>query len=325
MKNVHLLLLFFFSLSAKAQSYPPQAGTEGSTAIFKDSELFVAWATGITVERGFVNKSNPNLIVSGSNKATFGSPSDAIGFPDGNVVSLGDEGFAIATFAQPIYDGEGFDFAVFENGGPTFLELAFVEVSSDGINFFRFPAHSETQTATQIGSFGTPSATYLNNLAGKYAGQYGTPFDLSELEDNILLDKSQITHVKIVDVVGSIDPLYATYDSFGNAVNESFPTPFNSCGFDLQAVGVINQGTLSRDDFAQNSIKIYPNPATDYFTIKLDEGAMVSIYDISGRIVLEKNIESTEQINTSNLKSGVYIVQVVFAQGKKTAERLIIK
>ncbi|MDR6966189.1 hypothetical protein J2X31_000182 [Flavobacterium arsenatis] len=325
MKNFQLVFFLFFCLSAKAQSYPPEAGTVGSTAIFKDSPLYVAWATGIIVERGYVNKSNPNLIVSGSNKATFGSPSDAIGFPDGNVVSLGDEGFAIATFAQPIYDGEGFDFAVFENGGPSFLELAFVEVSSDGINFFRFPAHSETQTTTQIGSFGTPSAPYLHNLAGKYAGQYGTPFDLSELEDNILLDKNQITHVKIIDVVGSIDPLYATYDSFGNAVNESFPTPFNSCGFDLQAVGVINQGTLSRDDFAQNSIKIYPNPASDYFTIQLDEQAKVAVYDISGRIILEKNIASTEKINTSSLTSGVYIVQVLFAQGKKIAERLIIR
>jgi len=325
MKNLQSLLFLFFGLSANAQSYPPQAGTEGSTAIFKDSPVYVAWATGITVERGLVNKSNPSAMASGSNKASFGLPSDAIGPPTGPVVSLGDEGFAIATFAQPIYDGEGYDLAVFENGGATFLELAFVEVSSDGINFFRFPAHSETQTDTQIGSFGTPSATYLNNLAGKYAGQYGTPFDLSEIEDNVLLDKDQITHVKIVDVVGSIDPLYATYDSFGNAVNESFPTPFNSCGFDLQAVGVINQGTLNRDDFVKNNIKMYPNPASDYFTIKSDEEMKVTLYDVSGRMVLDKNIQPNERIATSDLRAGVYIVQVLSAQGKKTAQRLVIK
>lgn len=319
-------MFLFFCLSANAQSYPPQAGTEGSTAIFKDSPLYVAWATGITLERGFINKSNPTAMANGSNKASFGSASDAIGFPDGNVVSLGDEGYAIATFAQPIHDGEGYDLAVFENGGASFLELAFVEVSSDGINFFRFPAHSETQTTTQIGSFGTPSAPYLNNIAGKYSSQYGTPFDLSEIEENTLLDKDQITHVKIIDVVGSIDPLYATYDSFGNAVNDSYPTPFNSCGFDLQAVGVINQGTLSRDDFAKNNLKIYPNPATDYFMIKSEEDAKITLYDVSGRIVLDKNTKANEQINTSHLASGVYVVQITLsAQGIKTEQRLVIK
>lgn len=318
--------MLLIGFSANAQTYPPQAGTEGSTAIFKDSPLYVAWATGITVERGYVNITNPDLTANGSNKASFGLPSDALGYPDGGVVSLGDAGYAILTFESPIYDGEGFDFAVFENGGASFLELAVVEVSSDGQNFFRFPAHSQTQTATQIGSFGTPSANYLNNIAGKYSGQYGTPFDISELADNALLDKESITHVKVIDVVGSIDVNYATLDSFGNAINDSHPTPFNSCGFDLQAVGVINQGTLGRDDFAKNNLKIYPNPATEFFTIKSDEATRLTLYDISGRIVLNQDARPNEQINVSSLVAGVYIVEVVVpGQGRRTAERLIIK
>lgn len=326
MKLHHLLSMLLIGFSANAQTYPPQAGTEGSTAIFKDSPLYVAWATGITVERGYVNITNPDLTANGSNKASFGLPSDALGYPDGGVVSLGDAGYAILTFESPIYDGEGFDFAVFENGGASFLELAVVEVSSDGQNFFRFPAHSQTQTATQIGSFGTPSANYLNNIAGKYSGQYGTPFDISELADNALLDKESITHVKVIDVVGSIDVNYATLDSFGNAINDSHPTPFNSCGFDLQAVGVINQGTLGRDDFAKNNLKIYPNPATEFFTIKSDEATRLTLYDISGRIVLNQDARPNEQINVSSLVPGVYIVEVVVpGQGRRTAERLIIK
>lgn len=326
MKLHTLLAMLLMGFSASSQTYPPTDGMPGSTAIHKDSPLYVAWATGITVERGFVNITNPNLIVSGSNKASFGQPSDAIGYPDGNVVSLGDAGYAILTFASPIYDGEGFDFAVFENGGPSFLELAVVEVSSDGENFFRFPAHSQTQTATQIGSFGTPSATYLNNIAGKYSAQYGTPFDIGELEDNVLLDKGNITHVKVIDVVGSIDPLYATFDSFGNAINDSHPTPFNSCGFDLQAVGVINQATLSRDDFAKNNLKIYPNPSTDFFRIKSDENMKIIIYDVAGRIVMNGNLQSNEQINVSSLTAGIYVVEVSLSgQGKKVVERLIKK
>ena len=324
MKLPQLLAAILIGFSANAQTYPPADGAAGTTAIHKDSPLYVAWATGITVERGFVNITNPNLTANGSNKATFGLPSDALGFPDGGVVSLGDAGYAILTFASPIYDGEGFDFAVFENGGPAFLELAVVEVSSNGQDFFRFPAHSQTQTTTQIGGFSTPSATYLHNIAGKYSANFGTPFDISEIPDNTLLDKNNITHVKVIDVVGSIDPDYATLDAFGNAINEAHPTPFHSCGFDLQAVGVINQATLSRDDFAKNSIKIYPNPAKDYFTIKLDEQAQVTLYDNTGRIILHQTIQPNEHITTANLSSGIYVVQVIAAQGKKTTQQLII-
>jgi hypothetical protein len=115
-------------------------------------------------------------------------------------------GSAILTFQNPISNGTGFDFAIFENSfNDVFLELAFVEVSSDGVNYIRFPATSNTQTTTQIGPFdNTGDATKLNNLSGKYRAQYGTPFDLQELTGNPLLNINAITHIKIIDVVGSI-------------------------------------------------------------------------------------------------------------------------
>lgn len=318
-----LSLAFLVTLAANGQSYAPAAGIAGSTAMEPSSPLFVAWATGATVERGYVNKANPSLVVSGSNRASVGVPENAIGPATGTIVSLGDEGSAVLTFELPIVNGPGFDFAVFENSGPAFLELGFVEVSSDGIHFFRFPAHSETQTTTQIGSFGTPSAPYLNNLAGKY-GSKGVPFDLSDIPDNVLLDKNKITHVKVIDVVGSIDPLYATYDSFGNAVNDSFPTPFNSGGFDLDAVGVINQATLGVNDSLSKPIALYPNPAAEKFQIRnLPEAASIIIYDISGRKVFQKKIQNQEAISVSELGKGTYIVEITYGT-KKANERLIV-
>lgn len=309
---------------AIAQSYPPQAGTAGSTAIYKDSPLYVGWATGITVERGYLNKSNPDFAIQGNNHAGAGNPGDALGFPDGNIVSLGDEGSATVTFAAPIIDATGFDFAVFENGGPAYLELAFVEVSSDGIHFFRFPAHSQTQTATQIGSFGTPVATYINNLAGKYSGDYGVPFDLDDLPDDALLDKNNVTHVRIVDAVGSIDAAYATFDSFGNAVNDSFPTPFASGGFDLQAVGVIHQQALGIAGFEMLHLALYPNPARDFFGLNLKQTANIKILDLSGRIVLEKQIQPDEPIPVSQWQRGVYLVEIANQHHQKTIKYLML-
>lgn len=309
---------------ASAQSYPPQAGTPGSTAIYKDSPLYVGWATGITVERGYLNKSNPDFAIQGNNRASAGTPEEALGFPDGGIVSLGDEGSATVTFASPIIDGTGFDFAVFENGGPAYLELAFVEVSSDGVHFFRFPAHSQTQTETQLGSFGTPSATYLNNLAGKYSGDYGVPFDLSELPDDVLLDKNNVTHVRIIDVVGSINAAYATFDSLGNAVNDSFPTPFASGGFDLQAVGAIHQQSLGIVGFGTSHLALYPNPARDFFKLALAENASLRVFDMAGKVVLEKPIRPDEKIPVSGWQRGVYLVEITNLQRQKVVKYLTI-
>ena len=240
-------VLFFSSAAAcalmltsnvMAGSFAPAAGKAGSTAIHKDAD-FVGWATGVEVVRGLADIANPQ-----GARATFGTPDAALGKAEGTsygVVSLGDGGSATLTFDAAITNGVGDDFAVFENSfSDTFLELAFVEVSSDGENFFRFDAISETPTDKQILGFGVVDPTNVYNLAGKYKQGYGTGFDLEELAGIEGLDVNNVTHVRVVDVIGSIDPQYASYDSVGNIINDPYATPFNSGGFDLDAVGVIN-------------------------------------------------------------------------------------
>jgi hypothetical protein len=305
-------LLFFALLPifATAQSYAPAAGLLGSTAIHKNSPLFIQWATGITLERGLINKSNPNASASGNNYASFGTPNDALGIPAGPVASLGDGGFAILTFATPIINRLGFDFAVFENGSTTYLELAFVEVSSDGVHYFRFPNHSQTQTQNQLATFASPEASFLHNLAGKYSSEYGTPFDLSELPENGLLDKSNIVYVKIIDVVGSINPDFASYDSYGNAVNDSFPTPFNSGGFDLQGVGVLDM-TLNNTSFSNNNkVFLYPNPSKGFICFSNAENAAIHIVDLNGRSVMNVDNYQQQVIAISHLSKGIYIINI---------------
>jgi hypothetical protein len=69
----------------------------------------------------------------------------------------------------------------------------------------------------------------------------GTPFDLDELSGvSALLNIDAVTHVRIIDVVGSLNDLYASRDSLGNKINDPWSTPFASSGFDLDAVGVIH-------------------------------------------------------------------------------------
>lgn len=323
MKKFTIIAGLILSAQGFSQSYPPAAGQEGSTAISYDSELFVNWATTSQITRGYINIANPNAQDQGSNFASYGQDADAIGIADGVVVSLGDRGSAILTFEKPIANGPGFDFAVFENSfSDTFLEIAFVEVSSDGENYFRFPAHSQTQTETQVEGFGNVDPTYLNNFAGKYRAMFGTPFDLDDVEAHPLLDKSKITHLKLIDVVGSIDPEYASFDQFGNKVNDPYPTPFASSGFDLDAVGVIHEGSLNLNESNLPKVKIFPNPAMNYFQIQNSSNALVKIFNELGQIVLNQMVEPNEKIDIRSLTSGIYFVKIQTNQ-KTTLHKLI--
>ncbi len=218
-----VMLALFFTAVAVAGTYAPAPkfpGDTNSTAIYythiPDSNDLITWATEVVVERGYKDISHPEL-----GFVTHGLESDATGPTDltsYGVVSLGDGGVATLTFDESIYitNGNGNDFAVFENGiSDTFLELGFVEVSSDGINFFGFDAVSLTPTNKQIGGFGTLDTTNIHNLAGKYKIGYGTPFDLEELKDvSDLLDVNSVTHIRIIDVVGFVEPA----DFYGDGV-----------------------------------------------------------------------------------------------------------
>ena len=257
--SLQILLTVFLPLLAAAQFAPP-VGQIGSTAISSDSSIFIGWATECTVTRGYQDISDVTLGITSVGDSSFALEKAGIN----GVISLGDGGSAILTFNRPITNGAGWDFAVFENSfNDLFLELAFVEVSSDGINYVRFPAISNTQDTIQVDGFGELDATKINNFAGKYRGNYGTPFDLEELRYSPQLNIDSITHIKIVDVVGCIQSQYATRDSQGKIVNDPWPTPFPSGGFDLDALGVIHQTPLSVNDLNFDQlISIYPNPTT---------------------------------------------------------------
>lgn len=327
-----LLILFCCSLLCRAfAQFPPQAGMPGSTAISGSSSVFVGWATGCTVKRGYKNIALPD-----SGYASAGDSSLALGPADVYTVSLGDSGVADLTFAAPIYDAPGPDFAVFENGFTdpinstlAFLELGFVEVSSDGVNYFRFPATSNTEDTAQIWNGVYMDASLLNNLAGKYIARYGTPFDLSELAGTPGLDIQHITHVRVVDVIGDIGT-HACKDTNGRPVNDPYPTMFATGGFDLDAVGAINQvgvsagvAGLSGDE----EVHVFPNPAVNEVHITLPRSMQlqnITLTDVTGKImILQNGVQHTGKLSLKGFNSGVYYLTLQDVNGRKWVEKII--
>ena len=318
MKELIFYLLTFFPLGLFAQ-FDGIVGTQGCKAIHCDDSLIIEWALNCVVTCGYLDITNPN-----NGYASYGTESNAIGKVEDkntvNAVSLGDSGIAILTFQTPIVNGKGADFAVFENAlNDMFLELALVEVSSDGVHYFRFPTTSNIQTDVQIGNGGKIDATLINNLAGKYRVGWGTPFDLDELEDDENLDKNNIRYVKIIDVVGTINQKYASLDASGNSINDPYPTPFESGGFDLTGVGVINnKNNVSVSKYADFFVSIYPNPCQNFIYIHAN-GCHLSLYSNIGQKLYQKLLsENTAKIDISDYPAGVYIIHLQNDKSKKS-------
>jgi hypothetical protein len=247
------------TLTSPAGPYPPGPGQPGTDAIAADNPNIRSWAHAVASffpgpqRKGSSSTTTANY---GSLSSILGPtsvtgtdadypPASSSGTPSAPVLSLGDGGSVTVTFAKPIRNGPGPDFAVFENGFSTgsavFAELAFVEVSSNGSTFVRFPPVSLTSTALQNGAYSTIDPTNLRNLAGKHPAGWGTPFDLTDLPLSTSLDPGRITHVRLVDVVGSINPSIGSTDSLGNTINDPFPTQFLTSGFDADAVAVLHE------------------------------------------------------------------------------------
>jgi hypothetical protein len=300
---VYILLISPFLLKSQ---FAPCVGLPGTTAIAKDSSVFKAWASGYKASLGWLDIANKNL-----GKPTIGDNISPIGLAGTNgVLSLGDRGEAILTFDYPISNGVGADFAVFENSfNNTFLELAFVEVSSDGVHFVRFPATSLSDTIVQFDNNASMDATKLNNLAGKYKANYGTPFDLEELKDSVGLNMHAITHVKIVDVVGSINPMLGSRDAKNNIINDPYPTPYPSAGFDLDAVGVINSDALGLEEATIN-VSIFPNPSQGVFTINVFGENRVEVYTLIGEKLVDQNFIDTTKVDLIAFPKGMYFIVI---------------
>jgi hypothetical protein len=320
MYKIFFSILLGWSFTNLLAQFDPQMGMGGTKGIAKDSAIIKNWANSVYFELGFKNISDTT-----SGFTTIGDRESPLGAADGKVLSLGDGGVATLSFKKFIYNGIGPDFVVFENGfidadsKESFLELAFVEVSSDGKNFFRFRATSNTDTLHQINSFGTIDASKINNLAGKYVNPFGTPFDLEELKTVVGLDINKVGFVRIIDVVGSLQPKYASVDSRGWKVNDPFPTEFPSGGFDLDAVGVINESVTNSVDNSlhNNPLSIFPNPiqANQILTLvgNIDKKSVFKLSDVYGNNI-EVNpmmVENATQILLPNLSAGLYFLQIL--------------
>lgn len=77
---------------------------------------------------------------------------------------------------------------------------------------------------------------------------------------------------------------------------------------------------LSKEDFAFNQLKVYPNPVRDILNFSFDKEIItVSIYNLLGQEVATKSMNTNQDsIDISHLTSGTYLIKVISGVGVKT-------
>lgn len=252
------------ALAALVYSGPADTSHAIDPAIPANDSRFVEWANSIDPDRtAFAPRGSTSINQNGG----FNNLGDLTAEEIGNGVL---PGFLSVSFPTGIGNGSGADFAVFENGflfGPPgrglFAEYAYVDVSTNGSDFARFPSISlNSGPLSGSGPFASFDSTGVYNLAGKHAAGFGTAFDLQELSGDPLvtgglLDLNNILHVRLFDIPGN----GAFQDSLGNPIYDNWLTA-GSGGFDFRlgvglGVGVINVATVPEPSgFALLSLSI---------------------------------------------------------------------
>lgn len=205
------------------------------SGIALDSAAVEGWASQVTAYR-------PGREVTG-----FGDVEAAIGPASGiatEVLVLGRGGSVTVRFSESVANRDGAEFAVFENGLGTveslFAELAYVEVSSNGTDFARFPVSSGRDET--VGAYERVDTADYSGFAGLHPRGTGTAFDLAELsgEPEVAagrVDLRSISYIRLVDVIGD----GSETDGAGSPIYDPYPTS-GTAGFDLDGVAYLGGG-----------------------------------------------------------------------------------
>ena len=124
-------------------------------------------------------------------------------------------------------------------------------------------------------------------------------------------------------------PGYAIGDIIPNtaAIYFDFNPPIITNTFQTRFITV-----LALDEFENGSFVFYPNPASDFVTISLKDStnslSTITVYDVMGKIILQKKTIGTitsDTIDLSSVNPGIYFIEVQTENNTKVVKKLLVK
>jgi hypothetical protein len=94
----------------------------------------------------------------------------------------------------------------------------------------------------------------------------------------------------------------------------------------IDNVTLLKTATLSNKNFETSEFSVYPNPVTNGFVnIKTtsNDAINVTVFDVLGKQVVKQTL-TTNRLNVSNLKAGMYLLNIE-QNGASTTKKLVIE
>jgi len=99
-------------------------------------------------------------------------------------------------------------------------------------------------------------------------------------------------------------------------------------GGKLKIDDIVITGTsiIGINEGESNKLSVFPNPFTESITIQnVNEEHQIQIIDMSGRLIYSSNIAKGQQLNLSQLNSGIYSLQLFDKKGNFVVSKKIIR
>ncbi len=148
-------------------------------------------------------------------------------------------------------------------------------------------------------------------------------------------EPSEYTWLNITDVFDFSTGDYEWVESGTFVIDEILPGHYHfaflytstneaAASWEIDYVKLIGKGTTSVNENNIQSVSLYPNPAREQVSFTLESDAQVSVFDVMGRKVSEMTVVAGEaQLNVSELESGVYFVNVRYANGSTAVSKFV--
>jgi hypothetical protein len=126
---------------------------------------------------------------------------------------------------------------------------------------------------------------------------------------NIQAGTTYVLYVE-ADILPITTPRRATL-SFQGSVVAAHPDLFNYPGC-----------TMSVEDFAQNKVKVFPNPFQEVLQIESSVSfKTMALYDLLGKQIISQTF--AKELNTSNLARGMYLLRLYTEDGEVVVKKVV--
>ena len=158
------------------------------------------------------------------------------------------------------------------------------------------------------------------NVANIICRTFFRPGATKKQQQQVTADMNGVTHnakMVVVDDSGNLTE-YQDIDDLDYQITSEFTNPSS---FAIVSAGdaFLSSETI---DGLMSSISIFPNPTSSILNVNHDGELNISMYNISGKLILETN---DKQINLSKYRSGTYILHVQNLKSGNSTNFKIIK